>query len=646
MTCVKLKPLYHIFLGDRMRFQGLQQLTARLIGAFFLGAAVLLCPVASNAAEGPTLPPAEYKPLPEGTKVKYDNWGYTVTESDGFNIALQTNLRKIIHTYGVFVREGEQVYTTNYSGGANSEYFQTELNANNESSVEKLWPLKIGKKTELMLDEALEHHYFGEIVRSWHVTLEVVETAPLEIDGHRYQTYVVREHGTGSELPLQLWGTDGAAREYEKIHWYDPNSGLVLKTTQEWISGPDKGDIEETSLADVTFPKGTTSHALKEIKAGGKGNGKLLAEATRLNQEAETAHLKREAERLKQQAELERFKQQAELERLKQQAELDRLKQQAELVRAKREIEIARLQRGAGTSQPLETRQNGAKEEERLWVSIKQTRKTAALEDYLKRYPEGRFRGDAEARLKVLEKFRIVEGVDFGKYHALIIGINEYKHLPKLNTAVNDAKGVAKVLTDDYGFKVKLLLNPSRDDILDAFDEYQEALGFDDNLLIYYAGHGWLNEESNRGYWLPVDAKPNRRSRWMSNATLTDTLKTMQAKHVMVVADSCYSGTLTRSANVGLRSGDYWKRMSKKWARVALVSGGLEPVADSGGGNHSPFAKAFIDALTSNEAVMDGTQMFGKVRRPVMVSAQQTPEFSDVRNAGHDGGDFLFVRKR
>ena len=85
--------------------------------------------------------------------------------------------------------------------------------------------------------------------------------------------------------------------------------------------------------------------------------------------------------------------------------------------------------------------------------------------------------------------------------------------------------------------------------------------------------------------------------------------------------------------------------MAGKWARVAIASGGLEPVADAGGG-HSPFAKAFIDALTSNDAVMDGTQLFGQVRRPVMVAAQQTPEYSDVRNSGHDGGDFLFVRKR
>ncbi len=94
------------------------------------------------------------------------------------------------------------------------------------------------------------------------------------------------------------------------------------------------------------------------------------------------------------------------------------------------------------------------------------------------------------------------------------------------------------------------------------------------------------------------------------------------------------------------RAGDYWKRMASKWARVAITSGGLEPVADKGGGKNSPFAKAFIDALKGNQAIMDGTELFQSLRRPVMVAARQTPEYSDVRDAGHDGGDFLFVRKK
>ena len=98
-------------------------------------------------------------------------------------------------------------------------------------------------------------------------------------------------------------------------------------------------------------------------------------------------------------------------------------------------------------------------------------------------------------------------------------------------------------------------------------------------------------------------------------------------------------------AKIGVRAGDYWRRMAAKWTRVAMVSGGLEPVAD-GNGNNSPFAKAFISALRSNVSIMDGTQLFNKIRRPVMLSTQQTPQYSDVRQAGHDGGDFLFVRKK
>ena len=102
---------------------------------------------------------------------------------------------------------------------------------------------------------------------------------------------------------------------------------------------------------------------------------------------------------------------------------------------------------------------------------------------------------------------------------------------------------------------------------------------------------------------------------------------------------------MTRSAVVGLRDTNYLKRMSKKRARVALVSGGPEPVEDDGGDGNSPFARAFLKALSNNTDVIDGTRLFAETRRPVILHAKQTPEYSDVRDSGHDGGDFLFVRK-
>ncbi len=63
-------------------------------------------------------------------------------------------------------------------------------------------------------------------------------------------------------------------------------------------------------------------------------------------------------------------------------------------------------------------------------------------------------------------------------------------------------------------------------------------------------------------------------------------------------------------------------------------------------GGHSPFAKAFIAALRATAAINDGTQLFSQMRRPVILNADQTPQYSDVRRAGHEGGDFLFVRRR
>ena len=236
--------------------------------------------------------------------------------------------------------------------------------------------------------------------------------------------------------------------------------------------------------------------------------------------------------------------------------------------------------------------------------------------------------------------------VKFGTYHALVIGSNDYKYLPKLKTAKSDAKAVAKTLKSKYGYKVKTLLNATRIDILDAFDQYRETLTKTDNLLIYYAGHGYLDKKGDRGYWMPVDARPNRRSAWLSNADITDTLKALNAKHVMVMADSCYSGTLTRGLSIKERSPDYVREVVAKKARVVITSGGLEPVADKGGGNHSPFASVLLDVLNSNNGVLDGTKLFNKMRRPVMLKADQTPAYADVRKAGHEGGDFLFVRRR
>ena len=239
------------------------------------------------------------------------------------------------------------------------------------------------------------------------------------------------------------------------------------------------------------------------------------------------------------------------------------------------------------------------------------------------------------------------KGVAFGRYFALVIGNTGYKNFPALVTAGDDANAVAALLQRSYGYETQLLLDATRNQIIDAIEGYREKLGADDNLLIYYAGHGWLDKKAERGYWLPVDARPNSKANWVSNTTITDSIKAMDAKHVMIVADSCYSGTLTRGIKIKRRDSEYFKRLAKTKARIAMTSGGLEPVSDTGGGGHSAFAKAFLDVLAKNDGVLDGTELFKRIERPVKLNADQTPAYSDIRKAGHEeGGDFLFVRRK
>jgi hypothetical protein len=245
---------------------------------------------------------------------------------------------------------------------------------------------------------------------------------------------------------------------------------------------------------------------------------------------------------------------------------------------------------------------------------------------------------------KTASPLAIAPDLAFGDYYALVIGNNEYQFMPRLKSAIGDAMAVAEILQNKYGFNVESLYDAKREDILRALNQFRRNLKAHDNLLIYYAGHGWMDEMGDEGYWLPVDAEKNIETNWISNSHITTTLRAMAAKHVIIIADSCYSGKLTRGLNIKGNTSGYLGRIVEKKSRTVLSSGGLEPVLDSGGkGSHSVFASAFIDALTENQEIADATQIFSKIRRTVILNSYQLPEYGDIRHAGHDGGDFLFI---
>jgi uncharacterized caspase-like protein len=250
-----------------------------------------------------------------------------------------------------------------------------------------------------------------------------------------------------------------------------------------------------------------------------------------------------------------------------------------------------------------------------------------------------------------------VPSINYGTYYALLIGNTDYQQMPNLSTAVNDVEEVDRVLREKYGFQTKVLRNATRYEILDAIETARKWVTELDNFVIYYAGHGEVDSTNNKGNWLPVDAEPGSRANWIASTTLSDLIKSYSAKHVLVVADSCYSGLMTRSTLSRLdegRSDEAYARwiagLAETQTRMLLSSGADAPVLDNGGGKHSIFAKAFLDVLRLNQGVLEGKDLHREVAARVTYAAEaaqfdQEPQYSPIQFTDHEGGDFLFVRQ-
>lgn len=232
-------------------------------------------------------------------------------------------------------------------------------------------------------------------------------------------------------------------------------------------------------------------------------------------------------------------------------------------------------------------------------------------------------------------------GLHGGRYFAVVIGNDRYADFPELLTAAADAKAVSTLLQRRYGFEVTTLIDANRYEIMSALSDLRRTTTEDDNILLYYAGHGLLDEQANRGYWLPVDADRANMAQWISTSDIAGLFAGAAAKHALVIADSCFAGALLRTAETtGLET---LERLAAKRSRTVLTSGGLEPVVDDGDGTHSVFAGALLDALAANNTVLEASKLFAAVRDRVVLNADQTPQYSPMQKAGHDGGDFLFI---
>jgi serine/threonine-protein kinase len=230
-----------------------------------------------------------------------------------------------------------------------------------------------------------------------------------------------------------------------------------------------------------------------------------------------------------------------------------------------------------------------------------------------------------------------------GRFYAVVIGESNYRKFEALPTAVNDARAIAQLLEQKYGFKVARLENAGSKDILATLNAVGKQMTDDDNLVIFYAGHGAVRNE--KGYWQPVDADFDM-TNWISPAIVKDVLLDHPSRRMLILADSCYSGALVKGTPPAPSPSD---GSNDKHARMVISSGGDAPVIDSADGQHSIFTRALLDVLGNPEhKITDVQSAFARIRERVVDSArragrEQNPQLSAIAEVGDEGGTFFFV---
>lgn len=230
--------------------------------------------------------------------------------------------------------------------------------------------------------------------------------------------------------------------------------------------------------------------------------------------------------------------------------------------------------------------------------------------------------------------------------YLLNIAIDSYvdSAFTPLNNAVLDAKRLEKILIEKYDFKLiqDSLFNQdaSRKNIIESINILSTILIEDDNLIINFAGHGSMNPKTLKGYWIPQDAS-NVVSDFIPNSTIIDALAGIDAKHILLIIDSCFSGSfLTQSRSI---SGNYYLKLNQSKSRWVLTSGRHEKVSDGQPGLGSPFSIILNEFLEKNHTkTFSVAELANAVSKGTGNIAKQQPIFAHIDGIGHSDGQLIF----
>ena len=252
----------------------------------------------------------------------------------------------------------------------------------------------------------------------------------------------------------------------------------------------------------------------------------------------------------------------------------------------------------------------------------------------------------AVKKINVVCTFQYDLDIKEGKYYALLIAENEYTD-PKVNDLafpIQDADSLKKVLQTNYIFDEENIItmqNPTREQIITQFENLSNTLTENDNLLIFYAGHGYWDETKKVGYWLPSDAEINNVANWVRNSTIKDYIGAINTKHTLLITDACFSGSIFQTRSINSNKVVAYNKLYDLKSRKGMTSGTLKEVPDK-----SVFLATLILRLRQNDKkYLPASNLFNSMRDVILNNSPNVPQFGTIQGVDDQGGEFIFIRR-